>query len=367
VPYSQLVNKRKRRTSIRKSIRIMWRDTSALWSEFRIPILLFMLVALGGGWVYGELYYIARGEYIALIDRPYLMLQLMILETPEEAPPEWYLVVFWYLLPVIFVFIVGLGAADFLYLFFNRGERQDKWMEAIASTYRNHFIVFGAGHVGVRVVRVLIAMDLEVVVIDNDPDPGLIETLNGWRVPVIIGEGRSNATLEKAGLRHANSFVVCTGNDHVNLEAVMKVRDFNPDIRIVVRVWDDTFAKQMKNFMNVQTVLSSSDLAAPAFAGAAMGIEITQTIKVGGVDYSTIRLTVAEGSFMAGRTVGELQSVNDMDIVLYCNGGSPDVQPSRNIVINVGDILVIFAQHDRVIDVAARNHMGVNGKKRRRA
>ena len=367
MPYSQLVKKRKRRrASIRKSIRAIWRDTSALWSEFRIPILLFALVAVGGGWVYGELYYIARGEHIALIDRPYLMLQLMILETPEDAPPEWYLVAFWYLLPVIFIFIVGLGAADFLVLFFNRGERQDKWMEALASTYRNHFIVFGAGHVGLRVVRILISMDLEVVVIDNDPDPGLADTLKEWHVPLLVGEGRSAITLERAGLRHANSFVVCTGNDHVNLEAVMKVRDLNPDIRIVVRVWDDTFARQMQTFMNVQTVLSSSDLAAPAFAGAAMGIEITQTLKVGGMDYSTIRLTIIEGSFMEGHTIGELQTENDMDIVLYCRGEHTEVQPPRDINVKVGDILVIFAEHERVINVAARNHMGAKGKRLRR-
>ncbi len=364
MPYSYLIAQQRRRTSLLKRLRATWRDTSALWSEFKIPILLFLGVTFIGGYIYGELYYHARQEVIPLIDRPYLMLQLMILETPEKAPPEWFLVIFWYSLPVIFVFIIGLGAADFLHLFFHRGERQDKWMEAVASTFRKHTIVFGAGHVGLRVIRVLISMGIEVIVIDNAPDPGLEEQLLEWHVPLIIGDGRQTPVLEKAGLRHAISFVACTGNDHINLETVMRVRELQPDIRIVARTWDDTFARQLKRFMNVQTVLSSSDLAAPAFAGAALGIEITQTLQVNGMDYSTVRLIVDEESFLAEKSVGDLQNENDIDIVLHGKNGENIVQPPRDKIASVGDVLVIFGAHKRVIELAARNHMGKRGKRR---
>jgi hypothetical protein len=145
-----------------------------------MPILAFVLVTVVGGFIYGELYYQARGVTIPLIARPYIMLQLMILETPEDAPSEWQLVLFWYLLPPIFVFIVGNGVVDFVRLFFNRDARRDAWEEAVASTYRNHVIVFGAGHVGLRVVRALVDMGFDVVVIDNSPDPGVEETLDAY-------------------------------------------------------------------------------------------------------------------------------------------------------------------------------------------
>lgn len=347
---------RQRRTSaILRKTRAAWRDTRALWQQFNRPILAFMLVTLGGGYLYGEIYYALRGVVIPLIDRPYLMLQLMILETPEEVPPEWQLVLFWYLLPPILVFIVGNGVVDFVRLFFNRDERRDAWREAVASTYRNHVIVFGAGHVGARVIRTLVEMGSDVIVIDNDPDDGIEDMLRQLDVPLLVLDGRTASALEKAGLRDAEAFVACTGNDQVNLEAIMRVRDMNPDIRIVARVWDDQFAQQIRRFMNVQSVLSSSELSAPVFAGLAVGVEMAHTLRVNDVDYSTVRLTVAPKSFMVGREVGALQTENHMDIVLYCGDGQAQVQPPGNTVVRSGDVLVIFAQHERVLDVVARN------------
>lgn len=351
----------RRRASWRRTLRAVWQDTSALWREFRLPIGVFLLTTIVGGFVYGELHYVA-GEtpQIALIDRPYTMLQLMILETPAEysgTPDEWYLIIWWYLLPAIFVFIVGNGVADFVRLFFNRDERRDAWREAVALTYRDHVIVLGAGHVGLRVVHVLHdLMGVDVVVIDASPDPGVDEYLKERKIPLIRGDGSQISTLDKAGLKYADAFVACTGNDHTNLDAVMRARGMNRDIRIVVRIWDDQFSNQIKEFMKVQAVMSSSDVAAPVFAGLAVGVELTQTLHIGGSEYSTMRLNVREGSFMDGATIGDLQTQNDIDIVLHVAKGRPaNVKPEHSAVVRGGDILVLFAQHDKVLSIAARN------------
>jgi Trk K+ transport system NAD-binding subunit len=351
VPY----RRRRRAAAFIRKVRAVWRDTRALWQQFRKPILAFLLVTLVGGYIYGEIYYSLRGVWIPLIDLPYIMLQLMILETPEDVPPEWQLVLFWYALPPILVFIVGNGVADFVRLFFNRDERRDAWREAVASTYRNHVIVFGAGHVGTRVIRTLADMGFDVVVIDNDPDDGVEDLMRALDIPLLVLDGRASSTLEKAGLREAEAFVACTGNDQVNLEAIMRARDMNPDVRIVARVWDDQFAQQITRFMNVQAVLSSSELSAPVFAGLAVGVDMAQTLRVNGVSYSTVRLTVAQGSFLAGQDVGTLQKENNMDIVLHSSGANVRVQPPRDAIVRAGDTLVIFAHHERVLDVVARN------------
>ena len=349
------IPRRRRVALFVRQLRAAWHDTAALWREFQRPVLLFMLTTVVGGFIYGELYYASHDQYYEWYVRPYIMLQLMIMESPSDAPAEWYLILFWYLMPVLGVFILGLGAADFVRLFFNRHERRDAWGEAVALSYRNHVIVFGAGHVGLRVVRELHHMAFDVVVIDNAPDPGVPEELEHLNVPLIVGDGRVTLTLEKAQLKYAQAFVACTGNDHVNLEVVMKARDLNPNVRIVMRAWDTQFSNQIERFMHVQSILSSSDLSAPAFAGAAVGIEITQTVRVNGMDYSMVRLNVEPGSFLDGHTVGILQSENDMDIVLYGRGEMVDVQPPRDMMVQGGDTLVIFAQHERILNVIARN------------
>lgn len=355
--YSKLVlPSGKRRTNrFMRLIRAVWRDTSALLREFRTPLLLFIIVTVGGGWLYGELWVIAGNERMAFYQLPIMMVELMVLEIPTEMPREPYLIIFWYLLPPIAVFIIGRGAADFFRLFFNRNERRDAWEEAVASTYRNHVIVLGLGHVGLNVARTLVDMGFEVVGVDTKVSLDLDNTLNAMGVPVIVGDGRSETILEKAGIHHADAFMACTSIDYVNLEAIMMARDMNPDVRIVARMFDGRSASQLKRFMGVKAVMSSAQLAAPVFAGAAVGIEITQTLKVGDEEYSMVRLTVEPGSFLDGCTIDELQRSQNIDIVLHERSGAIDVHPDNTITVESGDTLVIFAHHRKITDIVARN------------
>ncbi|MBZ0288601.1 MAG: hypothetical protein K8I30_13370, partial [Anaerolineae bacterium] len=127
---------RRRRTRFMRVVRALWRDSSALWREFRMPISVFLLTLFGGGFLYGELLVRAGYPRVPYVDLPYMMLGLMVLQPPTEAPPQPELIAFWYVLPALAVYIIGRGASDFVRLFFNRSERRAAWEEAVASTYR---------------------------------------------------------------------------------------------------------------------------------------------------------------------------------------------------------------------------------------
>lgn len=358
MPRSQIVipPPQQRRLSRRsRQMRALWRNTRAIWREFRLPIVVLLAAVFGGGWLYGELWVRAGHERIPYVDLPYTMLALMILESTTELPREPQLIVFWYLMPLIALYVAGRGVFDFINLFYRSDARRNSWEEAVASTYWDHVIVLGVGHLGTRVIRALVAMGFEVVAIDQQTDAEKDAELDRLGVPLVLGDGRLEVTLEKAGIRKARALIVCTSNDHMNLEVTMRARDLNPDVRIVVRVWEDRFARQIRRFMNVEAVLSATDLAAPVFASAALGIEITQTLEINGIEYSMIRLEVAPNSFLDGQTVGALQDAEDMDIVLHSHNGAVTVHPALDTVVRAGDMVVIFAQHSKVTDVVARN------------
>ncbi len=358
MPLTQLVTFRRRRSRILRFFKALWRDTTALWREFRTSITAFLFVLFVLGHVYGELHKLSGREDLAWIDRPYIMLQLMIIEPPYDAPAEWYLIIFWYALPLVFLFIVGNGVADFVRLFFDRNGRRDAWREALVSTYRNHVIVFGAGHVGLRVVRTLAEMGVDVVVIDHQSEKEKDFVLSELGVPQIMLDGRETIALEKAGLRFAETFIACTGDDHINLEAVMKVRQINPKLRVIARVWDENLGAQMRQFLGVDAIISSSELSAPVFAGLALGAEITQSIQIGAEKYSTIKLAVSDKSFLLNRTVGEVQTTERCDIVLHVRDDQSAIQPPHHITLQPNDVIIVFAPHERSLRIAARNHFG---------
>lgn len=336
-------------------LRAVQRDSSALLREFQRPLLALLVALVGGGLIYHQLMGLAGLRQPPIYNMPYIMLALMVLETPLEVPREPYLIIFWYLMPVVAVYVVGRGAADFVRLFFNRSERRDAWEEAVASTYRDHIIVMGAGHVGMRVIRTLVQMGFEVVLLDIAISEELDKELSELRVPAIMGDARQAASLEKAGLPFADAFIACTSDDFVNLEAVMAVRHMNADVRIVARMWDDRYSQQLQQFMGVNSVLSSSDLAAPVFAGSAVGIEITQTLVIHGKEYSMIRLKVEAGSFMDNRTIETLQDNYNIDIVLHGRGDDVVVHPKGATLVVGGDTLVVFARYEQITELVARN------------
>jgi Trk K+ transport system NAD-binding subunit len=335
--------------------RALWRDTSALWREFRRPFLVFLIAIFGGGWLYGELLVLAGYPRLPYVDLPYYMLSLMALETATNVPTEPYLIAFWYIMPAVAIYVIGNGAVDFVRLFFNRGGRRRAWEEAVASTYRNHVVVLGVGHVGLRVIRTLAQMGFEVVAINLTLEDAVDNELSALGVPCVVADGRLPATLEKAGLQFARAFIVCTSDDYLNLEVTMRAREFNPNVRIVVRMWDSQFANQLHRFMGVEAVLSASDLAAPAFAGAALGVEIAQTLYIHGIEYSMIRLKVEPGSFLESATIGDLQERHNMDIVLHERSGEAEVHPNNSTPVRAGDTLVIFAKHSQIVDIVGRN------------
>ncbi|MBK8022175.1 MAG: potassium channel protein [Chloroflexi bacterium] len=335
-------------------LRAIWRDSQALWREFRRPIVIFAITALGGGWLYGELLVLAGYERMPYHDMPYIMIALMTLEPIGSPPPEWYLIVFWYGLPLIALYVVGRGAVDFVRLFFNRGERRNAWEEAVVSTFSNHVVVVGAGHVGMRVVRALREMGIDVVVVNLDHSVELDELLKDDSARMIFGDARQRETLERARVPYADALIVAPSDDFTNLEICVRARELNDSMRIVVRMWDDQLSSHLKKSINAE-VLSASDLAAPAFAGMAVGADISPMFQIHGTHYSLIRLQVEPGSFMCGMTIDRLQSDNEVDVVLLERGEQVTVHPEGEIPVQTGDFVTIFARQNNVNSIIIQN------------
>ncbi|MEL6151988.1 MAG: hypothetical protein AAFR56_20330, partial [Chloroflexota bacterium] len=57
MPYSQIVLPygRTRKDRYLRMVRAIWHDTRALMTEFRLPIIAFLIATVGGGWAYGQL------------------------------------------------------------------------------------------------------------------------------------------------------------------------------------------------------------------------------------------------------------------------------------------------------------------------
>ncbi len=215
---------------------------------------------------------------------------------------------------------------------------------ALASTYRDHVIVCGLGKIGFRVVHQLLATGADVVVIESRTDGPFTDLILGEGVPVLIGDARQTELLEQAGIKSAQSVAVVTSDDLTNLDIALTARELCPERHIVMRVFNDALAGKLGSAFNIMTAFSTSALAAPTLAAAALGRNITNALYVAGKLLSTVELTVARDGILDGRLVQTIEDQHDVSVLYRRNRQGEDMRPRGDYRLTVDDTVVIIGQ-----------------------
>ncbi|MBN1310900.1 MAG: NAD-binding protein [Anaerolineae bacterium] len=327
----------------RRRLRAGLRDTWVLVREFNTSLILFLVTLVSGAWSFQILWNHSKPETIGYIEALYDVLTMIFFQSAVAFPGVWYLDAYFFSMPALGLVLIALGAADFVTLMFNRSLRQAKWEEAVASTFSDHIIVCGLGRVGLRVVRELVRLDEEMVGIEiKSVSPNFTE-ISSYNVPILTGDARSAEILEKAGVLRAKAIIICTNDDLMNLQIAARIRERNKAIRLVMRMFDDEFARSLAGSFDVSAVLSSSLLAAPAFAGAAIGADIIQTFKVEDRVLVMGRLQVQPGSMLDGIAVQTVEIEMNLSVILVQSGGTVDVHPDPDATLWAGDVIALVA------------------------
>lgn len=345
---------RKRPSLQWRKIRAGWRDTLLLLREFGRPLMLFFLAMIGGGLLYFVLAEFTGQPLGSRTEAIYLVLLLTFLQPLGDFPNTWYLQPFYFLMPVVGIGILAQGVAEFGVLFFNRRARGKEWEMAVASTFSNHIVVIGLGHLGFRVIKELYDLDQDVVAVERDPDATLIAAVQEMGIPVVQADGRRDEALEAVGVRRAKTILLCTQNDSLNLQIALKARRMNPAIRVVIRIFDDEFADSIQEQFGFQA-MSATGMAAPKFATAASGVDITRPITIEGQSLSLAKLDIVPNSKLIGRSVEEIENAYDVSIVLVRQDGESDFHPPGSRKLNVNNVIAVMAGVESITQIIHDN------------
>ncbi|MFD7447553.1 NAD-binding protein [Kitasatospora sp. NPDC059827] len=180
---------------------------------------------------------------------------------------------------------------------------------------RDHVIVVGLGNVGTRVATQLHEMGVPVVCMERDPQARGIAAARALGIPVVLGDGPFEEQLRRARLKHSRAVVAVSGDDATNLEAALEARHGNPEVRVVVRLFDDNFAGHFYKTLDNAASRSVSYLAAPAFAAALMGSEVRGTLSVFRHALLIAELTVEDGSGLIGLNRHDLEDPGGVRVI----------------------------------------------------
>jgi Trk K+ transport system NAD-binding subunit len=178
-------------------------------------------------------------------------------------------------------------------------------------------VLCGLGRLGIRILHHLQAANLPVVVIDNRCSAD-DERLHGARL--VRGDCRQRAILEAAEVAHARGVLILTNDDLVNISTTLMVRALNPDVRVVLRLFNQNLLGRLGSVLHNIHALSTSLLTAPVLAMTAVAGQGFAAFTIDGEEVGerqVVEIQIGSSSRLLGRTIAEVMAYREAAALAY--------------------------------------------------
>ena len=284
---------------------------------------------------------------LSITQTAYYVWLMMFFESPLNYIDDWRLSALFFLLPLLGLLTIAEGVVHLGNLLFQHKRYSGEWQKMLASTLENHIVVCGLGNVGIRVIQHLRRFDEDTVVIEQNPDSRFVNEAATYSVPVLIGDCRDSQMLQSANIHKAKAIISVTNNDLVNLESALTAREFNANIRVIIRMFDQKLAKKIEKSLGIFGAYSSSARSSRLFAQAAISGDILDSFEFAGTIINAVQLVVEANTALVGQTVDDIRRHHEVTVLLHDRlNGELDWNPSPSNTLAVGDKLLIMTDRD---------------------
>lgn len=218
------------------------------------------------------------------------------------------------------------------------------------SQLKNHYIVCGAGRVGMRIIDELQRKSVDFIVIENDEI--VAEKLLKKGILVLNGDATDESVLEGANIRQARSLITAASTDADNVYIVLNARGLNPNIYIVARAIDLPGERQLiRAGANkvVSPVLIGSHRMAQAALSPAVADFLELTTMTENLDLNFDQIWIAAGSRLDGvmlKDSGIRSQYEVMIVAITPDGGKMIFSPGGDHTLRAGDLLIAIGTRD---------------------
>lgn len=165
-----------------------------------------------------------------------------------------------------------IGSAVFIWLIFSLmidriiKNRVQRLLGRKRYKYKNHIILCGLGRLGYFVAEELVRRGEQLVIVELDEGSSNSDYFRSLKVDVYNGNARLPKVLQDVGVQNCKALISVISDDYINLEIALNARYFQPDIQLVLRIFDESMARVIKERFHIHQTQSMSYLAAQKFA-----------------------------------------------------------------------------------------------------
>jgi voltage-gated potassium channel len=221
-------------------------------------------------------------------------------------------------------------------------------MEREISKLSGHYIICGAGRVGISAARELANRPVPFVVIESDP-ARLEEVGKNWLI--LPGDATQERTLREAQIDRATGLVAATTTDATNTYIVLTARSLNPKLKIIARATSDDAQKHLLK-AGADSVVSPYVFAGHRIAHTFLRPNVLDfldiaTARDGKVEMVIEEILVGLRSELDGATVGNSGVHRDLGIIILAikpKEGPTRFNPIAQEPIKGGDYLIVMGE-----------------------
>ena len=171
----------------------------------------------------------------------------------------------------IFVIVLILASTFFIWMIFSLTidhvlkKRIMLAMGRKKYRYKDHIVLCGLGRLGYFIAEELLRNGEKLIIIEQNEDGRYLDYFRQLGADVYIGDGRLSKVLDDVNVAGARALMSVISNDAVNLEIGLNSRSFQPNIRLILRIFDEQMAQKIKEYLNIHLTLSASNIADEKF------------------------------------------------------------------------------------------------------
>lgn len=218
-------------------------------------------------------------------------------------------------------------------------------------------IVCGLEGVGLRTVEQLRGAGVQVVVVDDDPDEGRADLVQGWGSAYMRASGSLDDELAAAGIAGARAVVCTQTSDLRNVETALLVRDLREDIAVVAHLDNPTVGSAVEEATGEGSALDVAGLFAPAVIDACL-LRTSHEVELGGESFVAAEVGVgAPGSLrdLFGDLVPVGVVTREQELI---------VCPGRDLEVGDGDRVTVLGKPEELAAAEVGGQVGEEAPRR---
>ncbi len=220
---------------------------------------------------------------------------------------------------------------------------------------KDHYIVCGAGRMGLQVIREMVYADVPFVVIEQNPDRAARIRSMGEDILVLEADATRDETLDEALIWTARGLVAALTDDKSNMFVCLSAKGLRPELEIVARASEEEAIGKLRK-AGADHVISPTLTGGSRMASILLRPQVVSFLDVvagdGELKLRLEELSVPADSPLAGRTLAEAQIPQKTGLIViairHTTDGRFRYNPGPDEKILAQDVLIVLGGPEQI-------------------